>query len=299
MIIDCHAHVYQNPLLKTYRKDDCTPFMSAQQQIELMDRKGIDMAVILPLNNPEAPGEKQSIGEVLSICQQYRGRFMFFCNIDPRLIKRTEMIEVADYEFYLEQYRQLGCKGLGELTARVYFDEPFMLNFFKACENIGFPVTFHMTMPHIDSYGVLDEVGLPHLENVLKYCPNLKLIGHSLSFWSEISGDVTIETKETYPKTAVVEGGRIKELMRKYPNLYADLSAGSGLNALQRDTEHAWKFIDEFQEKLLLGLDYCSVTNDMQHIEWLTGAKNNGDISEKVFEKIMCKNAIRILDLKI
>ncbi|MEA3364966.1 MAG: amidohydrolase family protein, partial [Candidatus Hydrogenedentes bacterium] len=121
--------------------------------------------------------------------------------------------------------------------------------------------------------------------------------GHSQGFWSEISGDVTLETKNIYPKTPVVEGGVIKRLMREYPGLYGDLSAGSGLNALQRDPMHAYAFMEEFQDRLLLGQDYCSPTNDMQHVEWLTAARDDGNISDEVYEKIMWKNANRVLNL--
>ena len=38
-----------------------TPFMSAEQQLEVMEQKGIDMTVILPLASAEAPAEKASI----------------------------------------------------------------------------------------------------------------------------------------------------------------------------------------------------------------------------------------------
>ncbi len=40
------------------------------------------------------------------------------------------------------------------------------------------------------------------------------------------------------------------ELLRKYPNLYADLSALSGANAILRDPEYGVKFLDEFQDRL-------------------------------------------------
>jgi predicted TIM-barrel fold metal-dependent hydrolase len=135
------------------------------------------------------------------------------------------------------------------------------------------------------------------LEGVLKKFPKLKFFGHSQGFWSEIGGGLTLQEKNGYPTGKVKEGGAIPRLMREYPNLYGDISAGSGLNALQRDPEHAWRFIDEFQDRLLLGLDYCSPTNNMQHIEWLTKAKDDNNISPEVYEKIMWKNINRGLNL--
>ncbi|HYO84515.1 MAG TPA: amidohydrolase family protein, partial [Bryobacteraceae bacterium] len=40
-----------------------------------------------------------------------------------------------------------------------------------------------------------------------------------------------------------------------YPNMYGDLSAGSGLNALLRDEGHARAFLDRPQRKLMYGSD--------------------------------------------
>jgi predicted TIM-barrel fold metal-dependent hydrolase len=54
----------------------------------------------------------------------------------------------------------------------------------------------------------------------------------------------------------VREGGRLYELFEQHANLYADLSAGSGRYALQRDPEHAVRFLQRFSDRLLFGRDY-------------------------------------------
>jgi predicted TIM-barrel fold metal-dependent hydrolase len=295
MIIDAHAHVFAFPKLKLRR--DGTTFMSMQEQVAMMDAKGVDKAVILPLSNAESPVENQSIGEVLHICEQYPGRFIPFCNVDPRLPRRPDLMKVEDFDFLLEQYRDLGCKGVGEVTARVYFDDPSLLLLFEACQKVAFAVTFHTITADVNNYGLLDDIGLPRFEKALRRFPRLKFFGHSPGFWSEISGGLTPEEKNGYPKTPVRPGGRLPELMRAYPNLYGDLSAGSGFNALTRDCAHAYEFIDEFQDRLLLGLDYCSVKNDMQHIEWLTAARDEGHIGAEAYEKVMWRNANAALAL--
>jgi predicted TIM-barrel fold metal-dependent hydrolase len=112
MIIDVHAHVFAFPKIKS---SDSTTFMSAEDQIAVMNAKGVDKAIILPLNNAETPAEQQSFGEVLYICEKYPGRFIPFCNIDPRLPRRPDLIKAEDFTFLLEQYREHGCKGLGVL----------------------------------------------------------------------------------------------------------------------------------------------------------------------------------------
>jgi len=295
MIIDAHAHVFAFPKLKGELNG--TTFMSMEDQIALMDAKGVDKAIILPLNSPEIPAEHQSVGEVLYICEKYPGRFIPFCNLDPRLPKRPDLIKVEDFDFILEQYKELGCKGIGEMTARVYWDDPAFLKLLEACQKVDFPITFHTTTPDHNNYGLLDDIGFPRFEKALQKFPDLKFFGHSQGFWSEIGPDITLEEKNAYPEGPVKPGGKLPALMRQYPNLYGDLSAGSGFNALTRDPEHGYKFIDEFQDRLMLGLDYCSVKNDMQHIEWLTAAKDEGHITQQAYEKIMWKNINKAINL--
>jgi predicted TIM-barrel fold metal-dependent hydrolase len=53
----------------------------------------------------------------------------------------------------------------------------------------------------------------------------------------------------------VVPGGITDQLLSNYPNIYGDLSAGSGLNALLRDEDHARDFLKRHQDKLLYGSD--------------------------------------------
>jgi predicted TIM-barrel fold metal-dependent hydrolase len=60
-----------------------------------------------------------------------------------------------------------------------------------------------------------------------------------------------------YPKGSVTPGGITDGLLSDYGNMYGDLSAGSGLNALLRDEEHAREFLKRHQNKLMYGSD-CS-----------------------------------------
>ena len=49
-------------------------------------------------------------------------------------------------------------------------------------------------------------------------------------------------------------GGLTDRYLSDYSNLYGDLSAGSGLNALTRDEDHAREFIQRHQYKLIYGV---------------------------------------------
>lgn len=100
-----------------------------------------------------------------------------------------------------------------------------------------------------------------------------------------------------YPNYPIEKEGVVPKLMRKYDNLYGDLSAGSGCNALSRDREYAIKFLNEFQDKLMFGTDICVPDTPTPLVDFMLDLRDNGDISEEVFNKVAKGNAIRILEL--
>ena len=89
------------------------------------------------------------------------------------------------------------------------------------------------------------------------------------------------------------------ELLRKYPNLYCDCSAGSGANALMRDREHAARFIEEFSDRILYGCDICAKVNTFpfDFDEFLTDMRKTSEMSDENYKKIVRENAVRLLGL--
>jgi predicted TIM-barrel fold metal-dependent hydrolase len=83
----------------------------------------------------------------------------------------------------------------------------------------------------------------------------VNFIGHAQTWWGNI--DKNHNQAVMYPKGPVTPGGITDRLLADYPNMYGDLSAGSGLNALLRDEDHAREFLKRHQNKLLYGSD-CS-----------------------------------------
>ena len=297
MIIDAHTHVYAWPRIAPPKRGDGTTFMSVERQIEFMDGLGIDRAVILPLTNAEAPAEPQSLGEILYICERYPGRFVPYCNIDPRLPLDPDQITTRDFVDLLVQYREAGCLGFGELTARIRWDHPAMRALLGACEEVGFPLIFHSITADVSSYGVIDEIGLPGLESVLRDFPELVVVGHSPGFWSEVSGNLTLPEKTTHAEGPIRPGGAVLRLMRNYPNLHGDLSAGSGFTAISRDTEFGLRFIEEFGERLFFGLDCNKPDCNTGLLEWMNQHHSAHSISDAHFEGVMGGNIARILNI--
>ena len=83
----------------------------------------------------------------------------------------------------------------------------------------------------------------------------MNFIGHAQTWWGNISKD--LNQAEMYPKSPVVPGGITDRLLSDYANMWGDMSAGSGLNSMLRDEDHARDFLKRHQNKLLFGSD-CS-----------------------------------------
>ncbi len=295
MIIDVHAHAVRKPFLQI---DGRKPFSTPRQLLKFYDHAGIDKAVLLPIIGPEFY-PAQSNEDILEMAARHPDRFIPFCNIHPRAIDNTPSAPLGDI---MKKYKDAGCKGLGEVTCNLPFRNPYIRNLFKHAANTGLPVTIHIAHQIDGTYGLYDDPGLPQLAETLAEFPDLKIFGHSQAFWAEIGTLDKLEDRAGYPRYPVKNEGAVPILMRRFPHLYGDLSAGSGSNALTRDPEYAVKFLNEFQDRLMFGLDICSPPKTeipgLHQQRFLTELKDTGKISPVVFNKIMSGNAVRILELK-
>jgi predicted TIM-barrel fold metal-dependent hydrolase len=292
MFIDIHVHSTQRG------GGPCRPngetYATPEQLIARFEELEIDRAVLLPSIHVECGHHPLSVDGCLEIAERHPDRFIPFCNIDPRMLTYSPK---ADFAPMLEFYKAQGCKGVGELTANLPFDDAMVWNLFGHIEAAGLPATFHMSTRIGGTYGLYDELGLPRLEETLRRFPKLTFLGHSQAFWSHISGDVTEATRGGYPKEPVAEGGTVVRLMREYPNLCGDLSAGSGYNAVSRDPGFGYGFLEEFQGRLFFGTDIASPTTPAPLVGFLRQAVDGGHISRQAFEQIAWKNAARLLGL--
>lgn len=290
--IDIHVHASMWTNSATELK---VPLASAEHIKEIYCALNIERGIVLPLMSPEALRFVQSNEEMEYIANKFTNLFFWFCNIDPRMGKNSCNSDLSEI---ITRYKKRGAKGVGEITANMYIDDPLMENLFYHCEQCDMPVIIHMASKRYGCYGVIDDLGLPRLEKMLKKYPRLKIFGHAQCFWNEIGNNVTEENRVEYVKGKVVEGAVVR-LMREYPNLYCDLSAGSGYNALSRDDDFAYKFIEEFGDRLFYGTDICMPNQKTFLADWLDKSYKNGCITEENYEKICRKNAIRIFELSL
>ena len=292
MLIDIHVHTTQcgdGPC-----RGNGETYATPEQLIAMYDERGIAKAVILPSTGVECGHHQLSVDGALDIVARHPDRFVPFCNVDPRMLTNSPQ---ANFTPMLEFYKGRGCKGVGEMCSNLPFDDPMVWNLFRHVEAAGLPVIFHVATQIGGTYGLYDELNLPRFERTLREFPDLTFLGHSQAFWSEIGGDVTEETRGGYPKGPVAEGGRIVELMREHPNLCGDLSAGSGCNAVSRDPEFGYGFLEEFQDRLFFGTDICAPSNTTPLVDFLRDAVEGGGISREVYEQVGWKNAERLLGL--
>lgn len=292
--IDIHAHATLYPNYAPKYQSNGTTMPSVETLLDFYDKLNIEKGVLLPIVAPEAQLLLMPTENCIDIAKRNPERFIWFCNVDPRA---DENLPSCNLGYLLEHYKSLGAKGVGELTSHLYTDDPKVDNLFSYCEELDLPVTIHIAPKMHGYYGIIDELGLPRLEKMLKKHKKLKIFGHSLCFWSEIS-DNTEEIRSTYP-SGKATGGRLTYLLREYENLYCDLSAKSGANALMRDREHAARFIEEFSDRILYGCDICSRINTFpfKFDEFLTSMREGGEISEENYRKIVRQNAVRLLNL--
>jgi predicted TIM-barrel fold metal-dependent hydrolase len=101
------------------------------------------------------------------------------------------------------------------------------------------------------------------------------------------------EDRFDYPKDVVKPGGRLDQLLQNYDNIYADLSAGSGYNALTRDPSFINGFLTRNQNKVLFGTD---LVFKGQKVQQHTALESTG-ISKEVLQKIYFSNAAGLLNL--
>lgn len=299
MIIDIHAHAYKNPL------PFVTPFCDPEELIAKYDQMGIDKGVLLPVVNPEIY-LPQAVDEVLEIAAAYPDRFIPYCNLDPRAMTNAPnapLYKILDY------YKNKGCKGVGEVMPNMELMDPKVQNLFAAAEAVEMPIVFDGSMVKDGDFGLYDDPGLPQLEMTLQRFPKLQIFGHGPVFWAEL---FRLETpaERGYIFTwqgdgdqvgrygsACTQEGAVPKLLRRYENLFCDLSDGSPLSVFSRDKEYTKKFLAEFQDRCYFGTDLCNKYVDYPHVEFFKGLLAEGTITQEIYDKITYKNAQKLLGL--
>lgn len=224
-IIDIHQHTNY-----ARRPDDV--LVSHQRKM------GIAKTILLPAGSKYGLAAQAGGNDtVLAVVKKYPKEFLFFAN---------ELPDIPEAKPVIEKYLKMGAIGIGEQKFPVDADSPHMELIASIARDYNVPVLMHFQHEAYNYH-------IERFHKMLEKYNKVNFIGHAQTFWSNISkgGDQAV----LYPTTKVTPGGITDRLLADYPNMFADLSAGSGLNAFRRDLEHGAAFIQRHQNKLLYGSD--------------------------------------------
>jgi predicted TIM-barrel fold metal-dependent hydrolase len=219
---------------------------------------------------------------VLALARAYPKEFRFFANEVPDLPETRKV---------LEKYLKAGAIGIGEQKFFVDCDSKAIEIIASIAREFDVPVLMHFQHEKYNK-------GFERFYKVLEKFPRVNFIGHAQTWWGNI--DRNLDPAELYPKGKVTPGGLTDKWLADYANLYGDLSAGSGSNALLRDEDNAREFLKRHQNKLMFGSDCndvrgregnCIGTTQLATLRRLV-------TDPAVLRKILYSNASRVLKIK-
>jgi uncharacterized protein len=219
-VLDTHLHLRRDP-------DACFTHIQGC---------GVTNAVLLT----RAPDEDKAQEEMA----KRPGIFVRSVSTDPAQAGAGEVLRKAIQD---------GAVSVGEMKFHVGLDSPEMRRVYEICAEMQVPVMLHIqNFPHFPGE-IPYNTGYPQFDKVLRAYPKTNFIGHADLFWAHISADVP--TDRGYPSGPIKPGGLTDKFLSDFPNLYADMSANSGNNALSRDTGFSRDFIVRHRNKLIFGSD--------------------------------------------
>jgi len=238
-IIDIHQHLGYSG-----RPDD----VLLRHQREM----GISMTILLPagrsVNSPSTHDgvsnglQAQCLGN--EACRQFARahskEYRFGSNEVPDVDGATREIE---------RYLELGGLVIAEQKFGVECDSKEMQAIYAVAADHRVPVLMHWQYQ-------MYNYGFERFHKMLEKYSNVNFLGHAQTWWANIDRNNS-DQSVMYPKGPVTRGGLTDRYLSDYPNMFGDLSAGSGLNALTRDEDFARDFLARQQDKLVYGSD-CS-----------------------------------------
>lgn len=280
-IIDIHQHT-------TYHGRSHEQLLAHQRAM------GITTTILLPAGRPVVSASthdgisnglqaKASGNEVCyALAKQYPDEFVFGAN---------EVPDLPDAVQEIEKYLKLGAKAIAESKFGVECDAPEMQKIYQLAQVYDVPVLMHW------QHNMYNH-GFDRFYKMLEKYPKVNFIGHAQTWWANIDKNHK-DQSELYPKGKVTPGGLTDRLLSDYPNMYGDLSAGSGLNALIRDEEHTRAFLKRHQDKLMYGSDCADNTGRGEECQGAQtiAAVRRMSASKAIERKLLYDNAKKLFRL--
>jgi predicted TIM-barrel fold metal-dependent hydrolase len=238
-IIDIHQHVGYSG-----RPDDV--LLSHQRAM------GITTTILLPAGravNTASTHEGVSNGLQAQCLGNEACRQFARAHSKAFLFGANEVPDIDGATREIERYLKLGGVVVAEQKFGVECDSQEMQRIYALAQAHRVPVLMHWQFQ-------MYNYGFERFHKMLEKYPKVSFLGHAQTWWANVDKNNSDQTV-MYPKGPVTPGGLTDRYLSDYPNMYGDLSAGSGLNALTRDEGFARDFVKRHQDKLVYGSD-CS-----------------------------------------
>lgn len=241
---------------------------------------GITTTILLPAGRKYGLAAGAGGNEtVVRLAKQYPKEYVFFAN---------ELPDIPEADAEIRKYFKAGAIGIGEQKFPVDADSTHIQKIAAIAKEFKVPILLHFEH---EKYNF----GLDKFYKVLDKYPGVNFIGHAQTWWGNI--DRNHDQAVMYPKTKVTKGGWTDKYLSDYPNMFGDLSAGSGLNSLLRDEDQTRDFLKRHQDKLMFGSD-CSDSDPKGEkcLGWkIQEAVRRLTPDQKALRKILYGNAARVI----
>jgi len=281
-IIDIHQHQHYHG-------------WTDEQLVAHQEAMGIGLTILLPAGSPvDRPSTHYGKSNGLAAraggnaaCHAVATRFP-----DRYRFGACEVPDLPGAADEIETYLKLGAVVIGELKFEVECDAPEMQRIYQLAQAYEVPVLMHWEHMKYN-------LGFDRFHRMLEKYSRVNFIGHAVTWWANVDRN-HLDQSVMYPKGPVTPGGLTDRLLRDYPNLYGDLSAGSGLNSILRDIGQAKAFLERHQDKLLYGSDCADLHGDAR--QGCTGAQTLQKVRElsdsrRMMNKILFRNAEKLFRL--
>jgi len=226
LVFDLHFHLRQQPA----------------SNIQHLDGAGVTKANLLTRG--------AALEQVKALEATAPGRFTWFNSYD---------VTKPDAEQVLTGAVKAGAQGFGEMKFHVAADGPELRRMYALAAELHVPILVHFQeVDHFENEGTWSSGFAKTFESILKAYPKTTFIGHADAFWANVSGDYHNEA--AYPSGPIKRGGLTDKWLGDYANLFGDMSANSGNNAMSRDAQFTADFLKRHQNKLFFGSD-CSCSD--------------------------------------
>jgi predicted TIM-barrel fold metal-dependent hydrolase len=282
------------------------PIIDVHQHISYLDRTdeatrqhqramGVTKTILLPAGCPvKMASTHDGVSNGLQAKALGNEACYQFARAHPKeyLFAANEVPDLDGATREIERYLKLGAIMIAELKFGLDSDSPAMQRIYEVAQAWRVPVLMHW---QVGMYNY----GFERFYKMLEKFPGVNFIGHAQTWWANVDKNNQDDPKKLYPTGPVTPAGLTDRYLADYPNMFGDLSAGSGLNALTRDESFTPEFFQRHQDKLLFGSDCPDPDGSGPKC---TGAKTIAAVrrfapSKEIERKVLYENAKRLFRL--